>query len=353
MGRVHVRDLLAEARKGSWRPVYLIVGTERWLTDQAVRALRAAVLGDAPAGLNDDRFEVGPGGVPLATVLSTARTLPMMASSRFVLARLQRGEKTSAEEQRELAAYFEEPVRSCCLVVCADRLDGRSKLARKAKTADAWVDATPLKRPQIRRLLTEEARRRGHRLEGEAASSLLEEVGEDLGALDEALERLSLYVGAGQPIGSDALDAVLNRSRGETVWGLMDGVSQGDVRRALRVAARAFVHEREPPLRLVALLARQFRMVARFREARLRGAEPGEAARKAGAPAFKAMELDRVARRLDARRLAAVFDVLGELDRQLKSSRAPGERLAEEAFVRLARLCAVPQGARGERAASR
>ncbi len=339
---VHVRDLLEEGRQGRWRPVCLVVGPERWLTSRAVSALRDAVLGEGPRGLNDDRFEVGPGGASVAAALATARTLPMMAPSRFVLVRLQRGEKTSAGEQQALLDYLEEPVRSTCLVVLAERLDGRSKLARRAKASGAWVEASPLKRSQIHRFLASEAKRRGHRLEPAAADAMLEELGEDLGALDEALERLSLYVGAGQPITGEAVERVLIRSRGETIWGLVDGVSQGDAARALRVAARAFVYEGEPPLRLVALLARQFRLVSRFREARLQGADLAEAARRAGAPPFKARELDRVAGRLDARRLAAIFDVLGSLDEGLKGSRVPGERLAEEAFVRLARLCAAP-----------
>ena len=339
---MHVRELLQEAREGRFRPVVLIVGPERWLAAQAVAALRRAVLGEGPSGFNDDRFEVGPGATPMATVLSTARTLPMMATARFVLAHLQRGEKTPAEDLAALADYLEQPSETSCLVVLAERLDGRSKLVRRAKAKGAYVEASPLKRAQLQDFLREEARRRGHRLEPAAAALLLEDVGEQLGPLDDALERLSLYVGPGQPITVEAVEATLTRSHGETVWGLVDGVAEGDARRALRVAARAFVHDAEPPLRLVALLARQFRMIARFREARAQGQRPAEAARAAGAPPFKARDLDRAASRLDGRRLTAIFEVLAQLDRQLKGSKVPAELLAEEAFLRLARLCAAP-----------
>jgi DNA polymerase III delta subunit len=82
---MHARELLAKVRQGAIPNVVLIVGAESFFMSRAVSALRAAVLADGFSGLNEDVLE---GRSSTATrVLETARTLPMLASKRFVLVR--------------------------------------------------------------------------------------------------------------------------------------------------------------------------------------------------------------------------------------------------------------------------
>src|SRR5690606_14901870 len=131
-----------------------------------------------------------------------------------------------------------------------------------------------------------EAKARGHALGLDATRALLDALGDDLGALDDALERLSLFVGEGQPIELPAIEACVTRARAETIWALVDGVSARDARQTV-AAASSLLADRQAPLYILSMVARQLRQVAKMREGLANGMGPEEAARAAGAPPFK------------------------------------------------------------------
>jgi DNA polymerase III subunit delta len=122
--------------------------------------------------------------------------------------------------------------------------------------------------------------------------------------------------------------------RTDSIWALVDGVSDRDGRRALR-AASALLADREPPLRILAMVARQLRMIARMRQALAEGQPPQEACRTAGAPPFKARELARAAKRFSEADLRAAFVAVADADRALKGSKRPGDVVLQEAVLRI------------------
>ncbi|HJL19519.1 MAG TPA: DNA polymerase III subunit delta [Sandaracinaceae bacterium LLY-WYZ-13_1] len=324
-------ELVERARTGSFDPVHVLVGSERFLIERAVGLLRRASLGDGPAGFNDDLFH-GSAQLDGERVVSAARTLPMMASARFVLVRDVDG--APAKTLERLATYVAEPAESTCLVLTAEKLHGQSKLVKAAKKAKALWDAKPLKGGALRRFANAEAERRGHALTGPAAEALIEALGDDLAALDDAVERLSLYVGAGQRIDPAAVQACVSRIAADSIWTLVDAVGMRDTRRALG-AASSLLADREPPLRILAMVARQLRIVAKMREALASGKRGKEATQEAGAPPFKARELTESARRFTARQLGTAFATLADADLALKGSKRPPERVLEEAILQL------------------
>src|SRR5262245_33640001 len=81
---MHARELVARVEAGQVPVVAVIVGAERFFVDRALGAIRTAVVGET-AGFNEDTFE-GKGGSAVR-ILDAARTLPMLASQRFVLVR--------------------------------------------------------------------------------------------------------------------------------------------------------------------------------------------------------------------------------------------------------------------------
>jgi DNA polymerase-3 subunit delta len=219
-------------------------------------------------------------------------------------------------------------------VLTATKLDKRSKLYKAAAKAGVAYEAQPLKGPALRRFASDEAERRGHALSSRAADALVEAIGDDLAAIDDAAERLSLYVGAGQKIDVDAVEACVTRIATDSIWALVDAVGMRDTKKALH-ATGSLLGDREPPLRILAMVARQLRIVARMREALSSGKQDKDAALAAGAPPFKARELKESARRFTARDLAAAFATLAAADLALKGSRVPPERVLEDAILSL------------------
>ena len=323
-------DVTANASKGSLDPVYVLVGTERLLIERAVDAVRKAIDEMGAPGFNVELFDGK--GLEAARVTSAARTLPMMAEKRFVLVR--RFDAMSPTEQSHLAAYVDDPSDTACLVLTAEKVDGRSKLAKAAKKQGFLIEAKPLRGQELREFIRAEAASRDHTIEPRAVEALLDAVGDDLAAIDDAIERLSLFVGPGQRIDADAVIQCVTRIRVESIWSLVDAIGMKDRRKGI-AAAQSLLDDREPPLRLLAMVARQLRIVARMREALSEGLRPQEAAKRAGAPPFKASDLTESARRFTADSLGDAFAVIADTDRALKGSKRPPDVILQNAVLEL------------------
>ena len=222
-----LHEVTKRAKEGSLDSVYVFVGAERLLVERAVEAIRSAVDEMGAPGFNVEVFDGK--GLEASRAVSAARTLPMMADKRFVLVR--HADAMTPTEQNALALYLDDPADSACVVLTADKLDGRGKLAKAAKKSGSLVDAKPLRGRELREFIRSEATKREHSIEPKAIETLLDAVGDDLGAIDDAIERLSLFVGPGQRIDTDAVMRCVTRIRVESIWSLVDAIGLKDKRK--------------------------------------------------------------------------------------------------------------------------
>jgi DNA polymerase III subunit delta len=326
----------ALARKGELLPLYVIAGEERFLRDRLVAEIRAAALGNGPPAFNEDRFTAGENDVD--RVLSAARTVPMMAARRFIMVRsIERWESASADGSPydKLAAYAENPVPSTCLVLVGDKVDGRRKLIATAKKKDFLVDCAVLGDAELVAWVEGAAESRGNPMSLEVAESIARLVGPDLATVNDAIERLSLYAGAGAPIDESAVRECVARVRMEDTWSLVDAIGRRDLGASLRLLADVY-DPRDRGLPLVGALAWSFRQLFRLKLALAAGSRPDEAARKAGIfQVSKVRELTQRAERLSEAEMERWLVVLAATDRELKSSRRPADATLESMILQL------------------
>ncbi len=329
---------IEQARKGELLPVYLVAGEERLLRDEVVRELRAASLGGGVAAFNEDRFTAGEANVD--SIVSAARTVPMMAPRRFVVIRgaerWDAGEDEGSPFER-LTEYASAPVDSTCLVIVGSKIDGRRKLVLAARKQGFLVACEPLDARSLTAWIADRFASKGHPVDRDVAELLAALVGPDLSSVDDAIERLSLYVGEGAPVGEEAIGACVARVRTADTWALVDAVGARDLGRALRTLADAY-DPRERGLPLLGALAWSIRQLARYQAAVESGASGDEAARRAGVfQPYRARELATKARAVRSKEVERWLLVLAETDLALKSSRRNADSILEEMLTRLCR----------------
>ena len=331
-------EAIAQAQKGALLPLYLVVGEERLLRDEVVGALRTAALAGGVAAFNEDKFTAGE--VDADTVVSAARTVPMMAARRFVLVRgAERwdGSEGDSSPYERLAEYAAAPVDTTCMVVVASKLDGRRKLAVVARKQGIVVVCDGLDARSLPGWIVDRFASKGHDVDREIAELLAALAGPALSSLDDAIERLSLYAGPGAAIDETAVGVCVARVRTADTWALVDAVGARDLGRALRTLADAY-DPRERGLPLLGALAWSVRQLARFQAAVAAGASQEEAARVAGVyQPFRARELSVKARSIRAKEVERWILVLAETDLALKSSRRPADAILEDMLTRLCR----------------
>jgi DNA polymerase-3 subunit delta len=325
-----------QARKGELLPVYLVAGEERLLRDEVVRELREASLAGGVAAFNEDKFTAGEADVE--SIVSAARTVPMMARRRFVLVRgAERWDSAEAGGSPfdRLAEYAAAPVDSSCLVIVGAKIDGRRKFVLAARKQGFLVTCDPLDGRSLPGWIADRFDSKGHPIDRDVAELLATLAGPDLSSVDDAVERLSLYAGPGVPIDEAAVGACVARVRTADTWALVDAVGGRDLGRALRTLADAY-DPRERGLPLLGALAWSIRQLARYQAAVESGASPDEAARRAGVfQPYRARELASKARAVARREVERWILVLAETDLALKSSRRAADAILEEMLTRL------------------
>lgn len=341
-------EAIHEATQGKIRPVYLVLGEERLFVDRVVLALREAAGKGGVPGFNEDKFTAGE--AQIGAVLGACKMVPMMAPRRFVLVRgLDRWEKKEGDDDApaptkkgkvelspldELAEYAKDPVPSTMMVLVSPKLHGQRRVVSGAKKGGYLVSCEPLSREALPRWIENAAREKGHKITPEVADGLAEIAGPELGYVADALERLSLYVGPKNPITEDAIAATVTRVRQSSVWELLDVLGRRDTAGALAILADVF-DPRDGGLKLLGAVAWSVRQLVKFESALRGGADPREAAQRAGMPPFKANDAARTVRSVPAGTLPMWLRLLAETDLALKSSRRTAQSILETMLIEM------------------
>lgn len=336
---------LAEAEQGELRPVYLVAGEEAYLASHVVSALKAAAQKGGVKGLNEDQYQAGE--VDVDRVLADARTLPMMAKRRLVLVRgLERwepkagkseGKLTDKDPFEKLLDYAKAPSPSTVLILLGAGVDKRRKLYTVAKADGFLVACETLARADLAPWIERRVAARGCKINPAIADLLAELTGPELAPVADAIERLCLYVGDAGEITEDAVATCIVRLRSASVWELVGAVGKRDAGAAL-AALHDVYDPQDRGLRLLGVLAWSTRQLLRFDSALRSGASPEQAAMRAGAPPFKARELNQQLKALPRADLERWPELLARLDLELKGgTRRPPQAVLEAAILKLCR----------------
>ena len=317
MAKPESRDLLAEIARGDLAPIYCLHGSERFLLDRAVAAIRTAVLGSADGaatGFDYDVFDLKE--TPLVQAIAAARTLPMWSKQRLVIAAGIDGVK--AEQLDPLVAYVANPNPRGCLVLVGDKVDGRLRAFLALRKAGFLHEFPRLKDRDLVTWLAGEARRRRLAIEPGAVQALAEAAGPDLGRVVQALEQVALY--AGGNIKRDHVEELIPESRERGIFELTRAIGTGDVTLALRLVAN-LLRNREPALKIQFMLLRQLRQIWRAKELVTAQVSRPEIASAIGIAPFFLDDILIPAGRMSTAALRRSFLHLYQADRSLKSSR--------------------------------
>ena len=242
-------------------PIHLYWGDDEAARTRAVEALIAERTDPAWQSINLSRLD-GSDAVQAGLALEEARTPPFGGGDRVVL--LQRSPFCSqcpAELAQQLEANLELIPDNChLLLVSAGKPDARLRttkaLQKLVKAGDATEKSFTL--PAIWdgagqvELVQRTALDLGLKLEPAAAEALSDAIGSDSARLASELEKLSLYVGSGQPITAAAVAALVG-SQATNALQVGDALLAGRPAEAIALV-EALLAANEPALRIVATL---------------------------------------------------------------------------------------------------
>lgn len=316
--------------------IVLVLGDDAYLRDAALRALDKRVVDEAMRVFNVDRYTAGETSVD--TVISAARTVPMMSERRLVVVRaVERWESESGAANLDaLAEYAKAPIDSACVVLVAEKMHGSRKLVTMAKK-EAWlVDCASLDADAIVPVLLELAEARGKKMSSALARTMVERAGTDLAVLEDSMERMALYAGERPELDEEDVRVTVSKVRQGDTWDLVRAVGTRKAADALLAFAESY-EPKDRGLPMVGALAWSIRQMVKVHDGVARGMAPDAAAKAAGAysPA-RAKELVANARRFSKAELTELLCSLATADRELKGAKRSPRFVLESTLLRSA-----------------
>lgn len=262
-----VRKQIAQGKPD---PVYLIIGDDDADMSRLAGDL-AALVEDELRAFNSERLYANEKGVTAASIVESARTLPMMGDRRVVmvlrgerLLKPKRRAKAAVEEESseddggdpsvnadELEAYLKNPERLTTLVIVASDADRTRRLYRalvkNATIVECWglkglaqnpKDVRGWELEKIAReasaLVARTVKEAGYTIDPAAARLIAIRAGTDIVTLRGDLERLMLYVGDRKAIDVRDVKEIVSGETLQDQWALSDAIVQKDAKKALR-----------------------------------------------------------------------------------------------------------------------
>lgn len=252
-----VPELKRRVGAGELAPLYLIVGEEGLLRDEAAAAIRAAVMGSDEANVEAFNYDMVYGDETDASEIYTlCSNLPMFAARRLVVVR-DVGDLRAKDAER-LLPYLDAPVDTTCLVLTGRKVDGRVKFFQALKKVAVTVNCEPLEAGALPAWVREQAATLGLSLDEPARMLLQESSSGDLGVLRREMEKLAAYVAPGKTVTVADVEAVQGADTGGSVNDLVGALQQKDRSQALRVLAKV-LDAGEPALKLLGFIAWHWR----------------------------------------------------------------------------------------------
>jgi len=261
---IGLHELKRQLATGDLAPLYFVVGEEAPLRDDAVAAIRAAVLGPDDANVGAFNSDVVYGDeTEAAEILTLCGNLPMFATRRLVV--VKEVGALGIREAERLLPYLEAPVESTCLVLTGGKVDGRVKFFQAFKQAAVSVDCAPLDARALPAWVQDRAGALGLRLDEAARGLLIEASGGDLGVLCREMEKLAAYVAPNTRVTVADVEAVQGADTGGSVHDLIDALQRRDRVSSLRSLGKV-LDAGDPPLKVLGFLAACWRNLWRARK---------------------------------------------------------------------------------------
>lgn len=326
-----------EIRQKQYAPVYVLYGPESFLAEEFLSLAKREMIAPEFSDLNVSVYDCTE--CSLGDILQDAETLPFMGEHRLVIARqayFLTGSKplTKVESNPDaLLDYLQNPPAYTSLILHteAEKLDERKKLVKTLQQKAKVIPFMPLKDAELYGWVERQAGKYKATIRREQAMKLVERAGSELRLLDKELEKLALFVGEGGAITDQVIEELVARTLEQDVFALIEQVASGRLDRALRMLYDS-LKTGEEPIKLLALLARQFRMLLQVRQLAPRGYSQQQIAGMIKMHPFAVKKALEQARYFSEESLKKLLLMLAEDDFRMKSGQVD-KRLALELFI--------------------
>jgi len=314
-----------DLKTGNFKQIYLLCGEEGYLKKQYKERFVKAMLPEGDT-MNYAYYEGK--STDVKEVIDLAETMPFFAERRLIVFENTGFFKSAGSE---LTDYIKDMPETTYFIFVENEVDKRSRLYKAVKAKGHIVELSTQDEGTLKRWIQGIVRGEKKQMSDSAILYFLGKVGTDMENIRKELEKLICYALDRDTITKEDVDAVCVTQITNHIFDMVNAVADKDQRRALDLYYD-LIALKEPPMRILFLMIRQYRILFQVKALLKQGYGRKEIASKAGLHPFATGKYMEQAKRFRMQELRAVMEDGAEIEQRVKTGLLT-DNLAVELFI--------------------
>lgn len=320
-----MKNLNEDLKSGQFKQVYLLYGEEAYLKKQYKARFIKAMLPEGDT-MNYACYEGK--NTDIREVIDLAETLPFFAERRLIVFEDTGFFKSSGGD---LADYIGEMPDTTYFIFIENEVDKRSKLYKAVKAKGYIAELGIQDESTLRRWIQGLVAKEGSQMAPADITYFLNKVGTDMENITKELEKLFCYAIDRDKLTREDIDAVCTTQITNHIFEMVNAVAAKQQRRALDLYYDLLALK-EPPMRILFLLIREYRMLFQVKALMQQGCTKKEIAARAGIHPFAAGRYMEQAKKFRLEELRDVMEEGADTEERVKTGFLT-DSLAVELFL--------------------
>ena len=320
-----MKSLNEDLKSGQLNNVYLLYGEDAYLKKQYRDKLRNAMI--SPDDNMNYAYYEGK-GINVKEVIDLAETLPFFAERRVIVMENTGFFKTSSEE---LAEYIKELPDSTAIIFVEAEIDKRGKLYKAVQKKGRAVELGRQDEGTLLRWIAGNVKRENKQISENTIRHFLAKIGTDMENIQKELEKLFCYTLDKDAITVEDVEAICTTQITNQIFDMVNAVADKKQRQALDYYYD-LITLKEPPMRILFLLARQFKLLLEVKELDKKGMARKEIAEKTGLNPFVVGKYQTQAKAFSSKELRTIIEDSVDTEEAVKTGKLT-DMLGVELFI--------------------
>lgn len=239
--------IIAEWKKGNFKPVYWLEGEEPYHIDKVVEYAEKNILSESEAEFNLTIFYGRDADWP--SVMNACRRYPMFSERQLVLLK----EAQHMKDIDKLEAYIDNPLTSTVFIVSYKdkKVDARTKFAKLLKQKGELLTTKKMYDNQLPQWANDMVEQHGLSINQKALALLVDHIGNDLSRIENEIEKLAVNLGSRKSINEDDIEKYIGVSKEFNVFELQDALAKKNLPKAIRIIRYFESNPKAAPIQLI------------------------------------------------------------------------------------------------------
>lgn len=279
-----------DIKTGNFKQMYLLCGNEDYLRNQYRDRLKDALLNGGDE-MNLSRFEGK--DIDQPKLVDLAETMPFLAERRVIVIENSGMFKGSSDV---MADYLKEPSPTTFFIFSEKEVDKRNRLYKTVREKGYISDFGEQDENTLTRWIVGLVKKEGMEIDRAAVALLLYKTGTDMENIRKELEKCICYCLNRGKITQEDVETICTERLSNRIFDMINFLAAGKKEQALKLYYDLLALK-EPPMRILFLISRQFNMLLQAKLLREKGYDRRIISEKMGvAPFIAGKYIDQAAR---------------------------------------------------------